>query len=583
MDILSILSFIGGLAMFLYGMNVMSGGLEKMSGGRLERVLERATNNRIKGVLLGTGVTAVIQSSSATTVMVVGFVNSGMMKLRQAVGVIMGANIGTTATAWILSLTGIEGDSLVLTLLNPSSFSPILAIIGVVMIMFTKKDSLRGIGSILVGFAVLMFGMDAMSGAMEPLAESPEFTSILTMFENPLMGVLLGVIVTAIIQSSSASIGILQALSLSGLVTYGMAIPIIMGQNIGTCITALLSCIGASKNAKRAAMVHLYFNLIGSVLFLSLFYLGNAIFHYTFLEDVLNPANIAIIHTTFNVLTTAVLLPLGDKLEKLATITIRDKEEPKPAALLDERFLNTPAFGLEQCRNLADKMADLAGETLRSSLTVVQKYSKTAAAEIEANEKKLDEYEDALGTYLVKLSGKEFSDKDSREIGKLLRVIGDFERIGDHAVNILESAQEMNSKGIHFSEQCVKELDVMIRALAHEVDYTMNIFHTSDAKGAAEIEPMEEVMDELKTELKERHINRLRKGECTIELGFIFSDLVGDMERVSDHCSNIAACVARIEEEALDMHKYAHKAAKAEGFVERVQELSKEYALPAAE
>ena len=582
MDILSILSFIGGLAMFLYGMNVMSGGLEKMSGGRLERVLERATNNRIKGVLLGTGVTAVIQSSSATTVMVVGFVNSGMMKLRQAVGVIMGANIGTTATAWILSLTGIEGDSLVLTLLNPSSFSPILAIIGVVMIMFTKKDSLRGIGSILVGFAVLMFGMDAMSGAMEPLAESPEFTSILTMFENPLMGVLLGVIVTAIIQSSSASIGILQALSLSGLVTYGMAIPIIMGQNIGTCITALISSIGVNRNAKRVAVVHISFNVIGTAVCLILFYGGDMILHFTFLNQAVGAVGIAFCHTAFNVFTTILLLPFSRQLEKLARRLVRTEDTRESFAFLDPLLIRTPSVAISECVSMACRMGETARDNVLLAMEQLSGFSEEREAQILENEDKLDTYEDRLGSYLVEVSQHGVSMADIRTVSRLLHAIGDFERIGDHAINIQDSARELQEKELRFSPTAEKELQVLGTALEDILFQAVSSFNQDDPAAAKAVEPLEETIDQLTEEIRMRHIQRLQTGECTIQLGFVLNDLLTNLERVSDHCSNIAVCVIEERDSSVDHHAYLHRLKVDDNFAEELREDLSKYRLPNA-
>ena len=442
MDIFDVFMLLGGLVLFLYGMNVMGGGLEKLSGSKLERILENLTNNPLKGVLVGAGVTAIIQSSSATTVMVVGFVNSGIMKLKQAIGIIMGANIGTTVTAWILSLTGIQGDSIWISMLKPTSFAPILAVIGMGVIMFSKSGRKRDLGSILVGFFMLMFGMSAMSDAVAPLANSEAFTSILLLFTNPLFGVLAGTVLTAIIQSSSASVGILQALATTGSITYGMAIPIIMGQNIGTCATALISCIGANKNAKRAAMIHFYFNIIGTIIFLALFYVLDAIIGFSFTATSINGAEIAMIHTVFNLTSTAIMLPFGNQLAKLATLTIR--EGSKEEVLLDERLLNVPSFAIEQCKNVTVEMAALARNTLNMSLAMIDKYDAKTAKLIIENEDKIDRYEDVLGTYLVKLSARELSEEDSNEVSKLLHIIGDLERIGDHCVNIVESVQELS-------------------------------------------------------------------------------------------------------------------------------------------
>ncbi|MDD6175510.1 MAG: Na/Pi cotransporter family protein, partial [Firmicutes bacterium] len=499
MDIFSCLSLVGGLAFFLFGMNLLGSGLEKLSGGKLEKTLEKMTNNPIKGVLLGAGVTAVIQSSSATTVMVVGFVNSGIMKLTQATGIIMGANIGTTITAWLLSLTGLQGDSILIRLLKPESFSPLLAMIGIILIMAGKKGRKKDIGGILVGFAVLMYGMSAMSSAVKPLAEVPQFTGILlTLSSNPLLGVLAGALLTAVIQSSSASVGILQALSATGKITYGAAIPVILGQNIGTCATALISCIGAKKNAKRAAMVHLYFNIIGSVLFLGAYYALNAVFQFEFVQNALNAADIAVVHTLFNVVTTLVLLPFARLLGKLASMTVRDREEQDSAfAGLDERFLNSPSFALEQCRSTTVQMAQLSRESILAALQMMERYDEKQAEHIRRLEDKIDEYEDRLGTYLVKLSSRELSDQDSRAVSKLLHCIGDFERISDHSVNILEVAEEMKEKKISFSDQANAELKVLFGALREILNLAADAFAADDEAEAARVEPLEQVVDGL--------------------------------------------------------------------------------------
>ena len=584
MDIFDVLLLIGGLAMALFGMNVMSTGLERMSGGALERTLERSTDSRIKGVLLGAGVTAIIQSSSATTVMVVGFVNSGIMKLSQSIGIIMGANIGTTATAWILSLTGIQGDSVLVQMLKPSSFAPVLAFIGVVMLLFCKKSRRKTVGSVLCGFAVLMFGMTTMTDAVKPLSGMPGFVSAMTMFQNPLLGVLVGAVFTGIIQSSSTAVGILQALSMTGGITYGAAIPIIMGQNIGTCATALLSCIGASRNARRTAMVHLYFNLIGTALFLSLFYAANAIFDFAFVDQALNPAGIAVVHTVFNVLATAVLLPFSDLLGKLATRSVPDRAEDGEVSRLDDRFLAMPSFALEQSKVVADDMARLARETLLDALSLVNGYDEKKIARIMENEDKLDRYEDRLGAYLVKLSCERLLAKDSRAIGEYLHVIGDFERIGDHAVNLVEVAEEMHDKRIAFSEQARKELAVFQKALTEIVTMSVDAFIEEDAAKAQQVEPLEQVIDGLQNELRARHIERLRAGVCTIELGFVLSDLLTNLERISDHCSNIAACLIQTQMGAFDMHSYLEqvKAVCAdEAFSARMRSYSERYRLPA--
>ena len=559
MDIFSVLNLIGGLALFLFGMNAMGDGLEKLSGGKLEKMLEKLTSSTFKGFLVGLLVTAVIQSSSATPVMVVGFVNSGIMKLSRAVGVIMGANVGTTVTSWLLSLTGLEGDSIIIKLLKPDSFSPILAIIGVALMMFCKSQKKKDIGSILIGFAILMFGMSTMSSAVEGLAEVPEFRNILLMFSNPFFGILAGLVLTAIIQSSSASVGILQALSVTGSVTFASAIPIIMGQNIGTCVTALLSCIGAKKNAKRAALVHLYFNIIGTIVMLSIFYGINAFVHFEFLDEAIGPAGVAVVHSIFNICATAILLPFNKGLEKLARLTIKDKDNEDDTPFIDERFLNTPAVATSQCSNMCDKMALLSEKTITDACAVLAKYSDELAEKIRDNEKKIDVYEDVLGTYLVKLCSKNLTPQDSAEASKMLHSIGDFERISDHAVNILNVSREMHEKNISFSESAIDEIDIVICALIEIIDNTIKAYVNDDYELAMRIEPLEQVIDKLVNELKLRHIKRLRDGKCTIELGFIFSDLLNDIERVSDHCSNIAVCMIQLKEESFETHEYLHE------------------------
>ena len=563
MDLFSILTLIGGLALFLYGMNAMGDGLAKVSGGKLEKILENLTSNPIKAVLLGAGVTAVIQSSSATTVMVVGFVNSGIMKLSQAVGVIMGANIGTTVTSWILSLTGIQSDNFIIQMFKPTSFSPVLAIIGVIFILFINDSKKKDIGTIFIGFAILMYGMDMMSSAVKPLAEVPEFTNLLLKFSNPLLGVIAGALLTAVIQSSSASVGILQALCLTGAVPFSAAIPIIMGQNIGTCITAILSAIGAKKNAKRAAAVHLYFNLIGTVIFMTVFYLINAVVGFSFFHQAATPAGIAAIHSVFNVTATIILLPFAKGLEKLACLTIRDKKEDvvvsaedREFMILEPRFLEKPAFAVEQSRNAARKMAEESHNALFTALSLVDKYSEEGVERVENMESKVDRYEDELGTYLVKLSHKDISEADSHSLSIMLHCIGDFERISDHAVNIMESAQELYEKGLKFSENAKKDLEVLGQAVEDIVNTAYEVFDKQDMKLAEKIEPLEEVIDELSKEVKRRHVQRLRNGECTIEMGFILSDITTCLERVADHCSNIGVCVTQVNEDLYDTHSH---------------------------
>lgn len=588
MDFFSILSLVGGLAIFLYGMNLMGDGLAKVAGGRLERILENLTSNPVKAVLLGTGVTAVIQSSSATTVMVVGFVNSGIMKLSQAVGIIMGANIGTTVTSWLLSLTGIESENFFMQLLKPTSFSPVLALAGVILILFVKDQKKKDIGSILVGFAILMYGMNSMSSAVKPLADVPEFTGMLTRFSVPLLGVLAGTVLTAVIQSSSASVGILQALCLTGAVPYSVALPIIMGQNIGTCVTALISAIGANKNAKRAAMVHLYFNLIGTILFMSVFYIVNAAVHFSFLGEAATPAGIAILHSAFNITVTIVLLPCGKLLEKLACLTIRDKEEKVVPAkdqdfmILESRFLEKPAFAVEQSRNAAKKMASESHRTLFTALELLDIYSQQGKEQVEASESKVDRYEDELGTYLVKLNQKDLSVHDSHSISIMLHCIGDFERISDHGVNIMESAQELHDKGLKFSRKALDELKILERAVEDIVNMAYQVYDEQNVILAREIEPLEEIIDELCKELKYRHIQRLRNGECTIEMGFILSDVMTSLERVADHCSNIGVCVTQVHQDSFDTHGHRDliKNGPDAGFTHDLEALRRRYELP---
>ena len=589
MDFFSILTMLGGLALFLYGMQVMGDGLAKISGGKLEKILENLTSSKLRAVLLGLGVTAVIQSSSATTVMVVGFVNSGIMKLTQAVGIIMGANIGTTVTAWILSLAGIESNNFFMSLLKPSSFAPILALIGIVLLMFTKNSRKKDIGAILVGFAVLMFGMDTMSAAVKPLADVPEFTNLLLAFSNPIAGVLAGTVLTAIIQSSSASVGILQALCVTGAVPYSAAFPIIMGQNIGTCVTALLSAIGANKNAKRAAMIHLYFNIIGTVVFLSVFYILNAAVQFPFMDAMATPAAIAVTHSVFNVTATLLLLPFSNLLVKLACMTIRDSSEDVEAAkedqeflILESRFLEKPAFAVEQGSTAARRMAEDSWKALKASFEVLHDYSEEKAQKITKMESKVDRYEDELGTYLVQLNNKDLSETDSHSVSMMLHCIGDFERISDHAVNIKESADELHAKGLSFSVYAKAELRVLTAAVTKIVETAFSVFDEQDITKASEIEALEELIDELTKEMKRRHINRLRSGECTIEMGFILSDLITSMERIADHCSNIGVCVTQVRENLYDTHRHlnAMKNDQDDEFNKCLEAVRKEYLLP---
>ena len=565
MDIFGVLSLIGGLAIFLYGMDLLGEGLTGASGGKLEKILEKLTSNPLKAVLLGAGVTAVIQSSSATTVMVVGFVNSGIMKLSQAVGVIMGANIGTTITSWILSLTGIESSNIFISLLKPTSFSPVLAAVGIVFLMFLKKDSLKNPGKIMIGFALLMYGMDAMSSSVAPLAEVPQFASILTAFSNPVLGMLAGMLFTAIIQSSSASVGILQALCSTGILSYTTALPIIMGQNIGTCVTALLSSIGATKNGKRAAIIHLYFNVIGTVTFMIVFYALNAVIHFSFLNLTAQEFGIAVIHTTFNIITTAYLLPLRKVLEKLAYATIKldddekrimDRRSENEFALLDDRFLEAPSLAVEHCKQVINKMADISRESLFISMSLIGGYDEEQALRVGELETRADKYEDALGTYIMKISTKNLKKEDSEMLNVMLHCIGDFERISDHACNICDSARELQQKNMQFSPKAETELDILSSAVREAVDISFDAFKSNSKNEADKVEPLEELIETLAVELKARHIRRLREGKCTIELGFAHSDILNNLERVADHCSNIAVDVIQSDQLEFDAHEY---------------------------
>ena len=565
MDIFGVLSLIGGLAIFLYGMDLLGEGLTGASGGKLEKILEKLTSNPLKAVLLGAGVTAVIQSSSATTVMVVGFVNSGIMKLSQAVGVIMGANIGTTITSWILSLTGIESSNIFISLLKPTSFSPVLAAVGIVFLMFLKKDSLKNPGKIMIGFALLMYGMDAMSSSVAPLAEVPQFASILTAFSNPVLGMLAGMLFTAIIQSSSASVGILQALCSTGILSYATALPIIMGQNIGTCVTALLSSIGATKNGKRAAIIHLYFNVIGTVTFMIVFYALNAVIHFSFLNLTAQEFGIAVIHTTFNIITTAYLLPLRKVLEKLAYATIKldddekrimDNRSGNEFALLDDRFLEAPSLAVEHCKQVINKMADISRESLFISMSLIGGYDEEQALRVGELETRADKYEDALGTYIMKISTKNLKKEDSEMLNVMLHCIGDFERISDYACNLCDPARELQQKNMQFSPKAETELDILSSAVREAVDISFDAFKSNNKNEADKVEPLEELIDTLAVELKARHIRRLREGKCTIELGFAHSDILNNLERVADHCSNIAVDVIQSDQLEFDAHEY---------------------------
>lgn len=555
MTIFNALNLIGGLCLFLFGMNLMGQALERRAGSGLRSLLEKMTQNRLMGLLAGLGVTAVIQSSSATTVMVVGFVNSGLMTLRQSIGVIMGANIGTTVTAWILSLSGIEGSSLLVQMFKPSTFTPILALVGIILYMFCKADKKKDTGMILLGFATLMFGMEAMSSAVSSLRNVPQFREIFLMFSNPILGVLVGAVLTGIIQSSSASVGILQALASTGQVTYGAAIPIIMGQNIGTCVTALLSSIGTNKNARRAALVHLNFNVIGATVGIVLFYVVRAVAAPVLLGQTASEWGIAVAHSIFNILCTAVLLPMGGLLEKLVLRLVPEGKQPQREAELDERLLATPALALERCRTLIADMASYSMESLRESLNAITAYNQKSAEHIREDEAKTDHYEDIIGSYLVKLSARKIGESDSALAAEYLRIIGDFERIADHSVNILESAEEMQQKGIAFSAAALQEYSTMAGAVREVTALAYDSFVSGDVQAARQVEPLEQVIDDLKEEMRTRHIRRMQQGSCGIEAGFIWSDLPTNLERISDHCSNIACCMIEGDDHNLHRHE----------------------------
>ena len=558
MDIFDFLSLVGGLCLFLFGMNVMGQALERRAGGTLRTLLGKLTTSKAKGFLTGLGVTGVIQSSSATTVMVVGFVNSGLMNLKQAINVIMGANVGTTVTAWLLSLSGIESDNLFVQLFKPTSFTPILALIGIIFYMFCNSSKKKDTGTILLGFAVLMFGMDTMSAAVSGLSEVESFRNIFIAIENPLFGVLAGALLTAIIQSSSASVGILQALAVTGQVSYGAAIPIIMGQNIGTCITAILSSVGTNKNAKRAAVVHLAFNVIGTIVWLTVFWIIKALLAPELLNESASLVGIAIAHSTFNILCTALLLPLSGMLEKVAYRIVPESKSKEQDAELDELLLATPSLALENCHSVASEMAETAASALKGSIDTLSRYSTKLDEDIREKESKTDHYEDILGTYLIKLSSNQVSEQDSAEAAKLLKMIGDFERISDHAVNILESAEEMNSKDLKFSESAMKELGVLTDAVEEILDLALKAFLDEDVEAASKVEPLEEVIDGLKEQMRTRHILRLQQGDCSIDAGFVWSDLLTNLERTADHCSNIAVCVLDAGSD-MNIHESLHE------------------------
>ena len=582
MDIFSVFTLCGGLAFFLYGMTVMSKSLEKMAGGKLERMLKRMTSSPFKSLLLGAGITIAIQSSSAMTVMLVGLVNSGVMELGQTIGVIMGSNIGTTLTAWILSLTGIESENVFVNLLKPENFSPLIALAGILLIMGSKRQRRRDVGRILMGFAVLMYGMELMSGAVSPLAEMPQFSGLLTAFENPLLGVLVGAVFTGIIQSSAASVAILQALAMTGSITYGMAIPVIMGQNIGTCVTALISSIGVNRNAKRVAVVHISFNVIGTAVCLVLFYGGDLLFHFAFMDQAVNAVGIAFCHTAFNVFTTILLLPFSRQLEKLARRVVRSEAQEGELAVLDPLLLRTPGAAVSESVSAAGRMGQAARENFRLAVLQLSDYRREREDAISGTEDKLDAWEDRLGSYLVEASQHGLSAQDMNTVSRLLRAIGDFERIGDHAVNIQESAQELHDKGIQFSDEAREELRVLLTALDDILDLSLRAFLEDDAVLARQAEPVEETVDVLIQEIRTRHIRRLQAGQCTIELGFILSDLLTNLERVSDHCSNIALSVIQERDGGPGQHACVQELKAGGAFGEDLRRDQNKYRLPEA-
>ncbi len=584
MDLFDILSLISGLALFLFGMNIMSSALEKCAGSKLKNILASMTSSPIKGFFLGLVVTAVIQSSSATTVMVVGFVNSGIMTLHQAVGVIMGANVGTSVTSWLLTLTQVDGDNLFIQLLKPSSFVPVLALIGVILFMFQSNAKRKDLGLILLGFAVLMTGMDVMSDAVSGLKDVPQFADLFVMFSNPILGVLVGAIVTAIIQSSSASVGILQALSSTGAISVGACIPIIMGQNIGTCVTAMISSVGTSKNARRAALVHLCFNSVSTVVILTVYSIINAIVTLPFDNIQASAFTIAVTHTVFNILAVSIMMPCTRLLEKLAVLLIPDREDDKneKVVLLDERLMATPAVAIERCRNVTVDMAEESISSVKSAMEfVLNGYDAKVAEKIKESEKTVDKYEDKIGSYLVKLSNHDMTEEDSNESNKILHLISDFERISDHALNIMGAAEEIKDKKLEFSSEAKKEMTVLITAVNEILDITYKTFSQNDLQSAVMVEPLEQVVDELKEYMRKQHVRRLRKNECTVEMGFIQTDLLTDIERISDHCSNIAACILEMAHDDMDMHKYLNrvKAGKVQEYNQYYEHYVAKYAI----
>ncbi len=580
MNVFDALTLIGGLSLFLFGMSLMGQALERRAGGQLRSLLEKLTAGKLAGLLTGLGVTAVIQSSSATTVMVVGFVNSGLMTLKQAINIIMGANIGTTVTAWFLSLAGIDSGNLFVQLLKPSSFTPVLALIGIIFYMFCKNAKRKDTGMILLGFATLMFGMETMSGAVSGLRDVPAFQQMFLVFKNPVLGVFAGAILTAVIQSSSASVGILQALAVTGQVSYGAAIPIIMGQNIGTCVTAMLSSVGANKNAKRAALVHLSFNVIGTAVWLAVFCLLRAVFTPALLDKPASLVGIAVAHSVFNVLCTILMLPLSGFLERFVSILVPETRQPEIFEELDERLFATPSIALERCHALAVDMAEASVSSLKEALSSQQDYSSKLAASIREKEDKTDHYEDILGTYLVKLSTRQIGAADTREAAKLLKLIGDFERIADHAVSILESAEELREKEIRFTDAAADELAVISGAVCDILDLSLTAFLQNDLSAAAKVEPLEQVIDQLKEQLRTHHILRLQNGDCTIDAGFTWMDLLTNLKRTADHCSNIAGCMIDTAHDTMNLHQSLREVRNDnEEFQERYREYRRRYAL----
>ncbi len=586
MDFFDILKLCAGLVFFLYGMSTMSDGLEKAAGSKLEVILKKMTSNVFVSIIMGTVITAIIQSSSATTVMLVGLVNSGLMTFESSIGVIFGANIGTTVTAWFLSLVGVQSDSFFMQMVKPQNFAPILAVVGIAFMMMAKSEKKKNLGMIFVGFTVLIYGMDIMSGSVEGLAESPKFAELMTKFNNPVIGVLIGAVVTAVIQSSSASVGILQALSLTGSITYTMAVPIILGQNIGTCATAMISCLGAGAGAKKVSLSHTLINVIGTVIFLPVFIIGNIALDNYFDNNFVNPATIAVIHTIFNLSNVIILAPFTKLIAKLANKLVKEKggeEKAKTEAVyLDERLFRSPAVAVMECDNYASKMAVIAKDTIIKSLELVFSYNKDEAKKIKEYETTLDVYEDQLGTYLVKLSAESLTNNDARTVSKMLHNIGDFERLGDHALNLQKVAEEIHDKKVQFSENARKEITLLLQAIAEITILTTRVYEKNDVELAARVEPLEQVIDRVTAEIKAHHINRLQSGDCTIELGFVLSDLLTNCERISDHCSNIAVAVIEAEMDSFDTHSYLRDIKhNNEQFTEIFEEFKKKYDLHA--